>query len=267
MIVDILSFSAPLVLCSIGALFTEYAGVLSLFLEGLISFAAFMDFTFTVLTGSPLLGLLISTSVSTILVFVFSKLIEKFHAKVFIAGIAMNLFFASVVSALSVLIFRSRGVLTSPLFSFNVSNIKTASVLVLIAMILFAIVFIKFTRTGLYIRMAGSYSDTLLARGVNPSAIRTISWIFAAIYSSVAGCFLCMRLSSFVPGISSGRGWMAIAAVFLGRKRPSRIIICVFIFCLADLFAATIQNYIPNIPSSLLLSLPYIVSLLLILKR
>ena len=93
MIVDILSFSAPLVLCSIGALFTEYAGVLALFLEGLISFAAFMDFTFTVLTGSPLLGLLISTSVSTILVFVFSKLIEKFHAKVFIAGIAMNFFF------------------------------------------------------------------------------------------------------------------------------------------------------------------------------
>lgn len=60
---------------------------------------------------------------------------------------------------------------------------------------------------------------------------------------------------------------MALAAVFLGKKKPLRIVAAVLIFCFADLLAANIQNYIPGIPSSFLISLPYLVSLILILAK
>ena len=60
---------------------------------------------------------------------------------------------------------------------------------------------------------------------------------------------------------------MALAAVFLGKKKPLRIVAAVIIFCLADLAGANIQNYLPGLPSSFLLSLPYLVSLLLILVK
>ena len=79
----------------------------------------------------------------------------------------------------------------------------------------------------------------------------------------MAGCFLPLRISSFVPNISSGRGWMALAIVFFGRKKILRIAFAVIIFCGTDYFATYIQNYIPTIPSSFVLALPYLVIILL----
>ena len=130
-----------------------------------------------------------------------------------------------------------------------------------------AVVFLKYSRDGLYLRVTGSDADVLKAKGVNPENLRSLSWCLAALYAALAGILLTLRLSSFVPNISSGRGWMALAAVFLGKKKPLRIVAAVIIFCLADIFSANIQNYITGIPTSLLISLPYLVSLLLILPK
>ena len=41
-----ISFSCPLLLCSMGALFSDYAGILAIFLEGLICFSAYLMFFF-----------------------------------------------------------------------------------------------------------------------------------------------------------------------------------------------------------------------------
>ena len=40
-----LAYSCPLILCSLGALFSEFAGCLALFLDGLVSFSAFLFYT------------------------------------------------------------------------------------------------------------------------------------------------------------------------------------------------------------------------------
>ena len=107
-----------------------------------------------------------------------------------------------------------------------------------------AVVFLKYGRHGLYLRVTGSDADVLKAKGVNPGNLRSLSWCLAALYASLAGILLTLRLSSFVPNISSGRGWMALAAVFLGKKKPLRIVAAVIIFCLADIFAANIPQQI-----------------------
>jgi simple sugar transport system permease protein len=57
---------------------------------------------------------------------------------------------------------------------------------------------------------------------------------------------------------------MALAAVYLGKKNPFRITLSVLIFCAADFFASSIQNFLPALPTSVVLSLPYIVILLVI---
>ena len=253
-----------LVLCSLGALFSEYAGCLALFLDGLVSFAAFLHYSITVWTGSPVLGFVLATTICVLITTGFSIIIERFRANRFIAAIAMNLLFGALTSLLSWCFFKTRGVLASEIYRFNAGSVKICTIIVTVIFAAAAISFLRYSKYGLYIRITGSDSDVLYAKGVNPAHIRTLSWALAALYGSLAGCFLGLRLSSFVPNISSGRGWMALAAIFLGRKKPVRIIISVLIFCLADLFAANIQNYVQGIPNSLLLSFPYIVSLLLI---
>ena len=262
-----LAYSCPLILCSLGALFTEYAGCLALFMDGLVSFAAFLNYAFTVWSGSAVIGLTGSCLTCVLLTLGLSAVVEKFRANRFIAAIAMNLLFGALTSCLSWLIFGTRGVLAGDAYRFGLGATRAATVCVTAVFVAMAVYGLGRSRLGLYIRVAGSDADVLTAKGVNPERIRTISWAFAALYSSLAGSFLAMRLSSFVPNISSGRGWMALAAVFLGKKKPLRIVTAVIIFCLADIFSANIQNYIAGIPSSFLISLPYLVSLLLILVK
>ncbi len=264
-LISALAYACPLILCSIGALFTEYAGSLALFLDSLVSFSAFLFYTFTVITGSPVAGAVLACLGAVVITLAFSAVVERGGANRFIAAIAMNLFFGAMTSCLSWVIFGTRGVLTNDLFKFSVGTARAAAVIVTAGVVAMAIIFLKYGRRGLYIRVTGSDADVLKAKGVNPGNLRTLSWGLASLYGTLAGILLALRLSSFVPNISSGRGWMALAAVFLGKKKPLRIVAAVLIFCLADLFAANIQNYLQGIPSSFLISLPYLVSLLLIL--
>ena len=262
-----LAYSCPLILCSLGALFTEYAGCLALFLDGLVSFSAFLFYAFTTATGSPLAGAILACLSSLAITLAFSALVELGKANRFIAAIALNLFFGALTSCLSWAFFGTRGVLAADLFKFTAGTARAAAVILSAVFIAIAIVFLRYGRYGLYVRIAGSNADVLKAKGVNPGLVRNISWSLASLYGSLAGILLALRLSSFVPNISSGRGWMALAAVFLGKKKPLRIVAAVIIFCLADIFGANIQNYIPGISSSFLLSLPYLVSLLLIFVK
>ena len=266
-VLSLLSYSCPLILCALGALFSEYAGCLALFLDGLVSFSAFLFYTLTVITGSPVLGAAGACLGAVVITLGMSAVVEHGKANRFIAAIAMNLLFGALSSCLSWAIFGTRGVLAADVFKFGANTARAATVCVTVALVAMAVLFLRYVRYGLYIRVAGSDADVLKAKGVDPGQIRSLSWALAALYGSAAGCFLAMRLSSFVPNISSGRGWMALAAVFLGKKKPLRIVAAVLIFCLADIFSANIQNYIQGLPSSFLISLPYLVSLLLILLK
>ncbi len=260
-LLNMIFFSCPLLLCAMGALYSDYAGILAIFLEGLISFAAYFMFSSSVMTGFALWGFLLTILLSVGLVLIFAVIIERLHANPFIAATAINLLFTALPSFFAVTQFNNRGVLTSPAFSFDITQIKIITILLTTVILVTAFIFLLKTRRGLYLRITGSDAEVLLAKGVNPVFCRIQAWGAAAFFASIAGCFLSMRVSSFVPGISSGRGWMALAAVYLGKKNPLRITISVLIFCAADFFAASIQNYLPAIPTSVVLSLPYLVIL------
>lgn len=263
MIFDIISYSCPLLLASLGALFSEYAGILALFLEGLISFSGFQTYLFTTLTGSIIWGSILGLISVMFVTFIFSLIVEKTKANQFIAAIGLNLFFSASVSLLSSIFFGTRGVLTSPKFIFPINQVKAVSIIFTAIIIIATICFLIFTQQGIYFRITGSSPDVLEVKGISSAAYRIAAWTVSSFYAYFAGCFLAMRISSYVPNLSSGKGWMALAAVFLGRKKIWKIILFVIIFCGADYFGINIQNFFPNIPSSILLSLPYLTVLLL----
>lgn len=120
-----------------------------------------------------------------------------------------------------------------------------------------------FTQKGIYFRTTGSQSDVLIAKGINPNIYKIASWTVSGLFACQAGIIMAIQVSSFVPNISSDRGWTALACVFLGKKKIGKIILFVLIFCACQFFCVNIQNYIPNIPNAVLIALPYLVVLLL----
>ena len=263
-ILNILLLSAPLLLASFGALISEYAGRTAVFIDGILNLSAFLCYAFTVLTKSPAAGCLLSGACCTAFIFLFLMFVEHVHANPFLASLALNIFSGALVSLLSVEMFGTRGVLTSPYFIFQALPARYGTAVAAYILAAAGIVFLFATKRGLYIRITGTDADVLLSKGINVSCNRVLSGCLAAVYASCAGCMLAIRLSSFVPNISSGQGWLALAAVFLGKRTSTGTIIAVITMCAAEYFASNMQNVLPHISTPLLLSFPYIMAIVLI---
>ncbi|MBP3710043.1 MAG: ABC transporter permease [Treponema sp.] len=262
---NIVILSAPLALASFGALTSEYAGRMAVFIDGIINLSAFLCYTFTILTNSVAAGVLLSCMGSVAFIFATSRLVECIHANQFLASLGINMLTGALVSVISVALFGTRGVLFSEQFVFPAFETRIATTIAAGAAVAAGTAFLFLTKYGLYIRITGSDSDVLTSRGVAVPHFRTAAWCVAALYAALAGCVLSFRLSSFVPNISSGRGWLALAAVFLGKRSCAGTLAAALVMSAGEYIAANMQNVFAHVSSPLLISLPYIVALLLIL--
>lgn len=265
-IIFILASAMPLIIVSLGALYSEYAGRMVFFLDGLITMSAFICYAVAVKTGSFALGIILCMIIPAVFVFTVSFIIEKFKFNSFIASLSQNIFLLSLVTAFSAVIFKTRGVLTSESLNFSQNVFRFCSVLSGMIIVTLSYFFLHGTKKGLYLRITGSDSEVLENAKVKPSHYRILSWVLASLTGSVTGVLLLLRLSSFVPNISSGIGWTSLAIVFLGKKDDVKVILMALFFSVAQYLANNIQNVecLKNVPSALLLALPYLICLLML---
>ena len=149
---------------------------------------------------------------------------------------------------------------TSPCATSAAVSVSAAVTAALASAILLAL-FLRFTQGGLGLRISGSSPDVLTARGVSASGCRTASWVTAAFFASCAGSVLVLDLGAYVPNVSSGRGWTALAAVYLGYKKPLLCVVAVLVFAVAE-YATNILQGTGRIPATVILGLPYALALL-----
>ena len=267
MIFSVLNIMAPLLLITLGALVSEYTGRLAMFLEGIINAGAFFCYAFTLLTHSALAGTMLSVLVCMILIFGIERFATMQGANMFLLSLALNLLTASFITFFSAEFFGTRGVLYSEAFSFTPKTARLVTSLVCYAFCAIIILLLTFTRQGLTFKITGSDPDVLTAQGISVSFYRSAGWVTAAFCGALGGATLALRLSSFVPGMASGRGWTALAAVYLGKKHPLWSIAAVLVFALAEYAGSHIQNiqFFSAVPSSVLLALPYLLALVMII--
>lgn len=266
-IISVINIAAPLLLITLGALVSEYTGRLAMFLESIINAGAFLCYALTILTKSAVLGSLSSVVVCMCVIFAAERTASRSGANMFLLSLAMNLLLGALVTFFSVMIFNTRGVLYSDDFYFRPAAARTATSIACYALSAVLVIMLRRTRWGLAFRITGSGKDVLNANGISRAAYKCASWVIAAGCGAFAGCVLCLRLSSFVPGLSSGRGWTALAAVYLGRRHPVWVIAAVLIFAVAEYLSSHIQNIgiFSAVPSSVLLSMPYLLALALLI--
>ena len=264
MILGLAASSCTLFLIAAGALYSEYAGRLALFLDAVINLSAFLFFTLFSVTGSTIFVFFAAVVISSMIVYASALLTEYLKADPFVAAIALSLIIEGTITAISVNIFGTRGVLTSEKFIFPRADVRLTAAVVCAALSALLIIFLKTSVKGLYFRIAGTDSAVLEARGINSVSYKCAAWPVSAFCASSAGCFYAAEISSFVPNIAGGRGWIALVLVFLGRKKPLYIAAAALFFAAAECFASYLPNTLPNIPPALLISLPYLAALAVI---
>ncbi len=257
----ILDMTTPIILAALGGLFTELGGVLNIALEGLMLVGAFAAILITEFTGSTLLGTMGAALAGISLAYIFGFITLRFRANIFITGLGANLFALGITNYLSSIIFGTKGVIHSPEFPslLRIGNYN----LFLFAAILSTIItvfIINKTVFGLRLRATGYNASVSLVRGVDSYSIQMKSLLISGALSGLGGAALSLRLGAYVPNMTAGRGWIALVAIYLGRKHPIGIFITCLILAGAEYFSNAAQGMF-TIPSDILLAFPYLITL------
>ncbi len=264
----------PLLFAALGGLFTELAGMLNIALEGLITLGAFFGVMAAAATGSTPVGLLAGMASSAVVALVYGLVTLRLKANEFITGLATNLFAAGITVVLSQQIFATKAVVPFEIPALAIpgralSGIPFAGpilfgqnylvVLSWLAAIL-SWVCIRRTTFGMRLRATGVNPKAVRALGLDPERYRLAAVLISGAACGLAGSYLSLNLSAYVPNISSGRGWIALVAIYLGGRKPAGILAACFVFALAEAFSNYAQGFL-KVPVDFILAIPYLFTL------
>jgi simple sugar transport system permease protein len=273
---DAVAAAAPLLFAALGGLFTELSGLLNIALEGLILIGAFASAAVAGSTQSLALGLAAGVAASTLVAAFYGLVTIRGRANEFVTGLAANLLASGLAVVLSAQLFGTKGNIALDLAPLPEFFPALAKSLPFLGELLFghnALVYLSWlavpiaalvigkTPFGLRLRAAGSNPKALLAQGLRPERYRFAAVLISGGTSGLAGACLSLSLAAYVPNMSSGRGWIALVAIYLGGRKSAGVAAACLAFALADSFANYAQGFL-KVPSDFILALPYALTFL-----
>jgi simple sugar transport system permease protein len=131
-------------------------------------------------------------------------------------------------------------------------------------LLLIAVQFMLFrTRLGLRIRSVGEHPQAADTAGINVYALRYGAVISSGLLSGLAGAFLSIGISNtFVPNMTDGRGYIALAAMIFGKWTPVGAFVATLIFGFGQ--AIYDANSSIHVSQYLLSMTPYILTLVVL---
>jgi len=256
MIKTLLHILTPYLLAAIGGLFTELAGSLNIALEGLMIWGAFISVVTYFFTGSLWLALIVTLLSAALLAYTQHLLAYRGKADLFVSGLSYNLIIPGVTALMSSLLFQTKGVIRLEIPQGQGAAVMTFLQILTLVILLGSHVYLYFTRGGLRLRTAGQNRQLLVSRGVNPGGYIGGAMILSGVLSAAGGLLLALRQEAYIPGMISGRGWIALVVVYLGYKTPLGVLTGGVIFAATEVLSHFLQGK-TDLNSGLLLALPY----------
>jgi len=277
MIEGLLNSAAPLMMASLGALLSDLSGALAVFIEGFMVIGSFFSWIFASWTGSVFFGTLLSAALATLVGWALARFVRVSGANPFIAGLALNLAASGITTSLSAVWFGTKGVLQNPAIKIpqpvRIPLIDSIPVIGKIisgnspftytawACALILAIGLKKTVAGFRLKAVGLSYEAAEERGIHSGLYREGTWALAAFLAALAGAALTFRAGSYAPGGIAGRGWIALAAVYLGFRNVWGVVLASLVFTLAERLGFSLQNF-GSLSATALLGLPFALALL-----
>ncbi len=256
----LLHYAAPVGLASIGETVGQKSGVINIGLEGSMLVAAFFGMLVSFATKNPWLGLLAATGAGVGMNLIFGWFTIFLGTDQVVVGAAMNLFALGLTGTL----YRAKFGQTATLI--DVPKAPATPVLVFMVASVAAIWFLLYrTKWGLAARSVGEYPKAAEAAGLSVHKLRLTAVAIGGAFAGLAGGYLALAISgSFQEGMTSGRGFVAIAMVTFGRWRPQFVFLAALLIGLLESLQFKFQSFGWHVPFQLFIALPYIVALLVL---
>ena len=265
MIRALLSYFTPVCIAAMAALITESVGVLNIAIEGLLLLGAFSAYIGTAVSGSLLVGVISAAAVTMLVSLVYGWTTLVHRGNIFITGLAMNILIPGLTSMISSVAFGTRGVIRISGFP-ALSQLGPVTGFTVFAFVLYPVMryLLYHTPVGIRMRACGMDIRAYEIRGGRPLRTRVAAFGLSGLLAGIGGAYLTFSLGAYVPNVSAGRGWIALAALYLGRRTPGGAALACLFFAAAETAANAAQGSF-DLPSSLFLGFPYLMTFLALL--
>jgi len=274
-ILSVIAASTPLLLAAAGELMVERAGVLNLGVEGMMIMGAACGFAGAYYTGSTLVGAMLGIIAGTAMAAVFGALTLGLAVNQVATGLALTIlgiglsgligsgFVGERITAAPALYLP---ILTGLPFVGRILFGQDGFVYFSLALVAGIWWFLYRTRPGLVLRAVGDNHTSAHALGYPVLRIRMLAVLFGGACAGLGGAFLPLAYTPFfIPGMTAGRGWIALALVVFASWRPGRLVLGAYLFGAVTILQLHAQGAGFGIPSQLMSSLPYLATVIVLI--
>jgi len=285
--------SVPLLFAALAGLYSERSGVVNIALEGKMLGAAFAAGAAAALSGSAWIGLLAAAGVGLALALVHAVACVTFRGNQIVSGVAINTLAFGLTALLGIAWFAqggrtpqlgsagrfqpldlplaeaARGLpLIGDLYAEVLSGHSALAYAAFAAVPLTAWV-LRSTRFGLRLRAVGENPAAIDTAGISVAWLRTRAVLIAGVLCGFGGAYLALVQSAgFIPNITAGRGFIALAALIFANWRPVPAMFACLLFGLLDAVAIRMQGAplpgLGEVPVQFIQALPYILTVVLL---
>jgi ABC-type uncharacterized transport system permease subunit len=273
-----LRFATPLAFAAMGGIFSERSGVVNIGLEGMMLIGAFFAVWGSVWSGSWAVGLLMAMLFGGLLALIHAFFSIHLRADQIVSGFAVNFLALGLTGFLYSSIYP--GGITE-----QVSRVPTVNLgffdsipligdfldgvfgsLNLLVWIMFGVVILTYvilfkTPIGLRIRSVGEHPRAADTVGISVYGVRYASVVTSGVLAALGGAFLSLGfVGTFTENMTSGRGYIALAAVIFGKWLPGWAFAATLLFGFGFAISIPLQRE-AGISENLISTVPYVLTL------
>jgi ABC-type uncharacterized transport system permease subunit len=271
--------AVPLILGALAGVVCERSGVINVAIEGQLLAGAFMGALAASVAHNDGVGIVGAVLAGALIGALLAVFAIKYFVNQVILGVVLNVFALgltglfydsvmqkntekfnspNVLGAIKIPVLGDIPVIGPLFFDVNIIVYLTYALIIGVDIALFR------TRWGLRTRAVGEHPRAADTVGINVLRTRYVNVIAAGLIAGLGGAFLTIgQVGGFSKNISSGKGFIALAAVIFGRWSPRGAVAAALLFGFADALQTvlTIIGTPVTIPSAFLAILPYLATI------
>jgi simple sugar transport system permease protein len=274
---SVLSQTTPILLAALAAMITTRANILNVAVEGMMLVAAFTAIAVGDATGNAGLALLAAVAAAVAVSLVYAFVAIVLHADFIVAGLGLNMLAAGGTLFLLERVYNNPGGLRPVTFPdiwhipagslafipFIGPAFERQSVIVLLALLAVPLtaIFLYRTPVGYALRAAGEDEHAARSAGIRVERMKVVAVLISGLLAGLGGAQLAMdKLHFFLPDMTSGRGFIGLAATLFGGGQPWTTAGASFLFGIFGALADRLQVF--QLPSQFVLMIPYLAAIL-----
>jgi ABC-type uncharacterized transport system permease subunit len=273
-LLTVVAASTPLLLAASGELVVERAGVLNLGVEGMMIVGAACGFAGAFASGSIIVGALCGIAGGVALSLVFAALTLGLAGNQVASGLALTILGVGLAGLIGAGFVGQKITGAPNLYIPYITDIPLVGKLIFgqnifvyfsIALVVGIWHFLYRMRAGLILRAVGDNHASAHALGYPVLRIRLFAVMFGGACAGLGGAYLPLAYTPFwVSGMTSGRGWIALALVVFASWLPFRLMVGAYLFGGITILQLHAQATGLGIPSQLMSSLPYLATIIVL---